>query len=68
MSKRLYRSDDKMLAGVCGGLAEYLNMDPTLVRILYVVISLASVAFPGTIVYFLLWFIVPKKKGGRLSQ
>lgn len=68
MSKRLYRSDEKMLAGVCGGLAEYLNMDPTLVRILYVVISLASVAFPGTIVYFLLWFIVPKKKVDTLSQ
>lgn len=49
-----------MIAGVCGGIAEWLGWDPTLVRVLYVVISIVSVAFPGILVYLLLWIIVPK--------
>lgn len=48
-----------MLAGVCGGIAEWLGWDPTLVRILYVVVSLLSVAFPGILVYLILWLIMP---------
>ncbi len=50
----------KMIAGVCGGIAEWLGWDPTLVRVLYVVISIVSVAFPGILVYLLLWIIMPK--------
>jgi phage shock protein C len=50
---------DRMLAGVCGGIARWLGWDPTLVRVLYVVISLVSAAFPGTIVYLVLWAIMP---------
>jgi len=50
-----------MIAGVCGGLAEWLGWSPTLVRILYVVGSIASVAFPGLIVYVLLWIVMPKE-------
>lgn len=58
----LYRSNtNKMIAGVCGGLAEWLGWDPTLVRILYVVISILSVGFPGTIAYIILWIVMPKK-------
>lgn len=49
----------RMIAGVCGGLAEWLGWDPTLVRVLYVVASIASVAFPGILVYVILWLIVP---------
>lgn len=49
----------KMLAGVCGGLAEWLGWSPTLVRILYVVGSIVSVAFPGIIVYIILWILMP---------
>ncbi len=57
----LYRSTrNKMIAGVCGGLAEWLGWDPTLVRVLYVIVSILSVAFPGLIVYIILWAIMPK--------
>jgi phage shock protein C len=49
-----------MIAGVCGGLAEWLAWDVTLVRLLYVVISIASAAFPGVLVYLILWIAMPK--------
>ena len=57
---QLVRSrDDRMLAGVCGGLAKWLGWDPTAVRILYVLISIFSVAFPGIIVYIILALVMP---------
>jgi phage shock protein C len=49
----------RMIAGVCGGIAEWLGWDPTLVRALYVLASVVSVAFPGILVYIILWIIVP---------
>lgn len=56
----LYRSHRyRIFAGVCGGLAEWLGWSPTVVRILYVVGSILSVAFPGLIVYIVLWLIMP---------
>jgi phage shock protein PspC (stress-responsive transcriptional regulator) len=58
-SKRLRRSKNRMIAGVCAGLAEWLGWDVTLVRVLYVIISILSAAFPGTVVYLLLWVIMP---------
>ena len=58
--RKLTRSNrNKMIAGVCGGLAEYLNMDPTVVRVLYVLISILSAAFPGVIAYIILMFLMP---------
>lgn len=57
---RLTRSNDKIIAGVCAGIAEWLGWDPTLVRLLYVVISMISAAFPGIIVYIILWIIMPR--------
>lgn len=51
---------NKMIAGVCGGIAEWLGWDPTIVRILYVVVSVVSVAFPGILAYLVLWIIMPK--------
>ena len=48
-----------MIAGVCGGIAEWLGWDPTIVRILYVVVSCVSVAFPGILAYIVLWLIMP---------
>lgn len=58
----LYRSaSNKMIAGVCGGLAEWLKWDPTIVRVLYVLISVLSAAFPGIIVYVILWMVMPSK-------
>jgi len=55
-------SRNKVLAGVCGGLAEWLGWDATLVRILYVVVSILSVAFPGILVYVVLWIVMPKDR------
>lgn len=57
----LYRSrSNKMIAGVCGGLATWLGWDPTLVRVLFVLVSVLSAAFPGLIVYILLWALMPQ--------
>ncbi len=59
--RKLYRSrTDRKVAGVCGGIAEWLGWDATLVRVLYVATSLVSVAFPGMIVYAILWALMPK--------
>jgi phage shock protein C len=50
---------DSVIAGVLGGIARYFGWDPTVVRIVYVVGSVLSAAFPGTIVYVILWIIMP---------
>ena len=50
---------NRLIGGVCGGIANWLGWDPTLVRILYVVGSFLSVAFPGIIVYLVLWLVMP---------
>jgi phage shock protein PspC (stress-responsive transcriptional regulator) len=53
---------DRMIAGVCGGIARWLGWDPTLVRVLYVVVSVLSAAFPGILVYLLLWVVMPEER------
>jgi phage shock protein C len=64
--RRLRRSpDQKLLGGVIGGLAEYFDRDPTLLRVLYVLISIFSAAFPGIFVYLILWVIVPLRRPGE---
>ena len=50
----------RMVAGVVAGLADRFGMDRTLARVLYVVVSIVSVAFPGILVYLLLWIIIPE--------
>ena len=50
---------NKVVAGVCGGIAHWLGWDPTAVRILYVLLSFFSAAFPGIIVYIILAFVMP---------
>lgn len=61
-SARLHRSKEhRIIAGVCGGIAEWLGWNVTAVRILYVVVSLASVAFPGILVYIILWIVMPNE-------
>ncbi len=57
---KLKRSSDKMIAGVCGGIAEWLGWDPTLVRIGYVLLSIFSAAFPGILIYIILWVVMPQ--------
>lgn len=49
----------RMIAGVCGGLAAWLGWDVTLVRILYIVVSILSAAFPGILAYIILWIVMP---------
>lgn len=60
MEKRLYRSQkEKVLFGVCGGLAEYFDIDPVLVRVVFVVIALMGGV--GVLAYLILWLVVPEK-------
>lgn len=59
MNKAFRRSRNSIIAGVCGGLAEWLNWDPTIVRVGYVLISIISAAFPGILVYIILWIVMP---------
>jgi phage shock protein C len=60
--KRLTRSREKMVAGVLAGIANYFDTDPTIVRIAYVVLSIASVGFPGLFAYLIMWIIIPEEK------
>jgi phage shock protein C len=63
--KRLYRSEkDSMLAGVCGGIAEYFEVDPTLIRLIWVVGTLASFGF-GILLYIIAAIIIPEKSKRR---
>jgi len=49
----------RWIGGVCGGLADWLGWSPAVVRFLYVVISIVSIAFPGTLAYLVLWIVMP---------
>ena len=62
MTKKLYRSTiNKKLCGVCGGIAEYFDIDPVLVRLLWVCASLFSACFPGLLVYIIFAIVVPSQ-------
>jgi len=61
MEKKLRRSNDKMLAGVCAGLAEYFGLEVSMVRIGYVAISIFSVGFPGLVLYIAMALIIPQQ-------
>ncbi|HUF28381.1 MAG TPA: PspC domain-containing protein [Gemmatimonadaceae bacterium] len=54
-------TNERMIAGVVGGLAEYFSIDPTLARVGYVVISLVSAAVPGILLYAILWLLIPEQ-------
>jgi phage shock protein PspC (stress-responsive transcriptional regulator) len=56
--KKLYRSNKKWLAGVCAGVAEYLNLDPTIIRVLWVILSL--IYGIGILAYIIAWIMIPK--------
>jgi phage shock protein PspC (stress-responsive transcriptional regulator) len=56
----LRRTRNAIFGGVCGGIADWLGWDATLVRVLYVLISIFSAAFLGIIVYVILWIVMPK--------
>jgi phage shock protein PspC (stress-responsive transcriptional regulator) len=58
---KLHRSStNRIIAGVCGGFAEWLGWNPTTFRVLYVIVSILSAAFPGLLVYLVLWLVMPK--------
>lgn len=61
MEKKLTKSDNKMIAGVCGGIAEYFGLDATLVRVGYLGLSFFSAGFPGVVLYIILMLIMPQK-------
>jgi len=50
----------RMIAGVCGGLAEWLGWDPTVLRVVYIIVSIVSAAFPGLLAYVILWILMPE--------
>ncbi len=58
--KKLYRSNSKMIAGICAGIAEYFEVDPTIIRIVYAILTVFTL-FSGIIVYLILWIIIPKQ-------
>lgn len=62
MNKKLTKSTDKVIAGICGGLAEFFDIDPTLVRLGYAALTIFSAGFPGILLYIVCMLIVPEKQ------
>ncbi|EST11590.1 PspC domain-containing protein [Sporolactobacillus laevolacticus] len=63
MQKRLFRSNEnKVLAGILGGIGEYFNIDPTVVRLGFVVLALVTAIFPCLIGYIFAYFIIPEQR------
>lgn len=61
--KKLYRStDDRWLGGVCGGIAQYFNIDAILIRILFIILGLIGLG--GVLLYVILWIIIPEQPSG----
>jgi phage shock protein C len=61
---KLYRSRDRVLGGVLAGFAEYIKADVSVIRIVYVLLSILSAAFPGMLVYIICWVVIPEKPVG----
>ncbi len=59
--KKLYLSNDKKIAGVCGGIAEYFDSDPTMIRIIYLLATIFT-AFSGVLIYLILWAVMPSRR------
>ena len=60
IQKKLTRSANKMLAGVLAGIAEYFEIDPTLVRVAYAALTIFSAGFPGVLLYIVMWLLMPQ--------
>ena len=62
MERKLYKSDsNKMIAGVCGGIGEYFNIDPTLIRLAWILISIPMAFFGGLVAYIIAAIIIPNR-------
>lgn len=63
-NKKLYKStNNKMLSGVCAGFADFIGIDPTIVRVIYALVSFFTGGFPGVIIYIMLAIIIPENNG-----
>lgn len=60
-TRRFMRSSNRMVAGVCAGIADYFGWSTNATRLAYVLLSILSVAFPGIIVYIVLWLVIPER-------
>lgn len=60
--RKLTKSNNKMLAGVLAGIAEYMDVDPTIIRIAYTALAIFSAGFPGLLLYIIMAFIIPNKR------
>ncbi|EJG06214.1 phage shock protein C, PspC [Methanofollis liminatans DSM 4140] len=61
--KRLVRPrDDRVVAGVCSGIARYLDIDPVVVRLIWVILSMIGFVFTGIVVYLAAWLIIPEEE------
>ena len=61
--KKLVRSNNKIIAGVCGGIAEYFDLDPTLIRVIYAALTLFTAGFPGVLLYIIMMLVMPQSDG-----
>ncbi len=61
MKPRLTRSKDRIIAGVCGGLANHFSLDPSLVRIGFALIAIISAGIPMLLIYVVMWFVIPQE-------
>jgi phage shock protein C len=59
--KQFYKSNDRKISGVCGGIAEYFNIDPTIVRLIWAGLSLFTSGFPGLILYIVCAVVMPER-------
>ena len=65
----LYRSNQQsMIAGVMGGIAERFGWNANLLRLIFVIVSIMSAAFPGILVYLILWLVIPKQQTARVEH
>lgn len=62
MNRKLTKSDDRKVFGVCAGMAEYFDVDPTLIRVGWACITVFGAVFPGVVLYFVLALIMPSKQ------
>lgn len=62
MEKKLTKGSDKKFCGVCSGLADYFELDPTLVRVAYAALSIFSAGFPGLVLYIIMAFVMPERR------
>ena len=68
-TKQLYRSKtNKIIAGICGGIGEYANVDPTIIRVFAVFLIIITGLVPGLLTYFIAMFIIPEKNDETVEK